>query len=87
MFRNDIEERNTGYDVYDRYTGKEIVHQKMKEMDTPTAEGKTWLQVAQEIKPDISEELVEYILWNETCYPFDSKIALNQFIEFITTTP
>lgn len=42
---------------------------------------KTWLEIAQEIKPDITEIEVDYILWNQTCYPFDNQMALKQFIE------
>lgn len=47
-------------------------------------EGKTWLQIAQEIKPDITEDEVENILWNETCYPFDTETALKELIKILT---
>lgn len=42
---------------------------------------KTWLEIAKEIIPEIEEHQVSYILWEETCYPFDDVTALVQFKE------
>ena len=44
-------------------------------------ERKSWLDVAKEIIPEITEDQVSYILWEETCYPFDYETALKQFKE------
>ena len=41
--------------------------------------GKSWLEVAKEIIPEITEYQVSFILWEETCYPFDDATALKQF--------
>lgn len=42
----------------------------------------TWLEVMRHYRPDITEEEAEYILWNETCYPFDLRTALKQIYYF-----
>ena len=46
-----------------------------------TADGKTWLEVMQEFKPDITLDEADYILWECTCYPFSDEITLAQIKE------
>lgn len=38
----------------------------------------TWGDVVKHYWPDISEDEVDRILWEETCYPFDTKLSLKQ---------
>ncbi len=39
---------------------------------------KTWQELFVEYKQDITDDDINYILWNETCYPFDDKITVEQ---------
>lgn len=40
---------------------------------------KTWLEFAQVYEPTINNEMVTYLLWNETAYPFGNlKIHTSQ---------
>lgn len=41
-------------------------------------ENETWIDYMRRLKPDITDEEAEYILWNETCYPFDNETTLKQ---------
>lgn len=54
----------------------------MTEISEKEFEGKTWGDVVRQYKPDATDEEVEYILWNETCYPFDTETALKQIHAF-----
>jgi hypothetical protein len=38
----------------------------------------TWQDVIRYYKPDATEEEIEYLLWNETCYPFSDETTLRQ---------
>jgi len=51
-----------------------------------TAQGKTWLEVMREFKPDITPEEADYILWECTCYPFSDEITLAQIKEHFNTS-
>ncbi|HVT84315.1 MAG TPA: hypothetical protein VHD35_03890 [Chitinophagaceae bacterium] len=44
----------------------------------------SWLEVMKTYKPDITEEEAEYILWEETCYPFDDETTLERIKTFFT---
>lgn len=46
--------------------------------------GKTWIEYIRSFNEDITEEEADYILWNETCYPFDTEIAIQQIKEYLT---
>lgn len=43
----------------------------------------TWMDLARRYKPDITEDELEYILWNETCYPFHAETTVKQLLEYI----
>lgn len=43
----------------------------------------SWHDVAKTIIPEISEDDVTRILWNDTCYPFDDETAFNQLIKYL----
>lgn len=47
-------------------------------------EGISWLDFCLKIKPDITEDEVNYLLWNETCYPFDDVTTCNQLEKILT---
>lgn len=40
--------------------------------------GKTWLDIFRIYKPDITEDEANYLLWNNTCYPFDADTTIKQ---------
>ncbi len=42
----------------------------------------TWLEVMKGYDSTITEDEANYILWNETCYPFDTVTALKQIKEY-----
>jgi hypothetical protein len=46
--------------------------------------GKTWLEYIQSFNQKITEKEADYILWNETCYPFDTEIAVQQVKQYFT---
>ena len=46
----------------------------------------SWHAIMKHYKPDITEKEADYILWNETCYPFDNEITLSQINEYFTQT-
>lgn len=50
-------------------------------------EGQTWRDVFQKYKPDITDDEINYILWNETCFPFDNEITLKQIESFLNGSP
>lgn len=45
----------------------------------------SWLDYMKTFRPDITEEEAEYILWNETCYPFSDEITIKQLNAFFKT--
>jgi len=38
----------------------------------------SWIDLFRTYKSDITEKEVDYILWNETCYPFDNETTIEQ---------
>lgn len=46
---------------------------------------KTWGELFRKYKPEITDKEIEFILWNETCYPFDDPTAVKQVIAYFTS--
>jgi len=50
----------------------------------------TWIDYFRKFKEDITEEEVDNILWEETCYPFNDETTMKQvetyFTQVITAT-
>ena len=44
----------------------------------------TWLNIFRKYDPNITEEEATYILWNETCFPFDHETTLKQIEEWFS---
>lgn len=42
----------------------------------------TWGEVIRAFKPDASDEEVDFVLWEHTCYPFDNEMTLKQLEQF-----
>lgn len=38
----------------------------------------TWQEVIRYYKPDATDDECEYLLWNETCFPFSDETTLKQ---------
>lgn len=38
----------------------------------------TWREVIRYYKPDATDDECEYLLWNETCFPFSDETTLKQ---------
>ncbi len=38
----------------------------------------TWRQIFNNFKEGLSDEEIDYLLWNETCYPFDNEWTIKQ---------
>jgi hypothetical protein len=45
----------------------------------------TWTEVVRYYKPDATDDEVEYLLWNETCYPFSDESTLKQINRFFNS--
>jgi len=41
----------------------------------------TWGEVVRHYDPKITDDKVDYILWNETCYPFDNETTVKQIYQ------
>ncbi len=41
-------------------------------------ESKTWREVFETYKPEITDDEISSFLWNFTCYPFDDLTTLKQ---------
>jgi hypothetical protein len=48
--------------------------------------GMTWRQVFDYYMPDAEPHMADVILWNETCYPFDTQKTLDQLYEYYLKT-
>jgi len=48
------------------------------QLPTNTILKMTWQQVLAHYFPHLSAQQRDYILWNETCYPFDHQRALEE---------
>jgi hypothetical protein len=44
----------------------------------------TWLDIFRKYDPNITEDEATYILWNETCFPFDNETTLKQIEEWFS---
>jgi len=44
----------------------------------------SFLDVMRKYKPEITEKEANYILWNETCYPFSDEMTISQIHQFFT---
>lgn len=44
--------------------------------------GLSFVDLMKKYKPDITEEEADFILWNETCYPFDTEATVKQIYHF-----
>lgn len=44
--------------------------------------GLSFVDLMKKYKPDITEEEADFILWNETCYPFDTEAIIKQIYHF-----
>jgi len=44
-------------------------------------DGKTWQEIFQYYWPKITNEAINVMLWEHTCYPFSSKEAAHQVFE------
>ena len=53
----------------------------MKALKIEDLEGKSWGEVIRYFKPDATDEEVDYILWEETCYPMSTEETLKQLNE------
>jgi hypothetical protein len=42
----------------------------------------SFFDIIKHYKEDVTEEEAESILWNETCYPFSTAIAIRQIYEY-----
>lgn len=38
----------------------------------------TWHDVVRHYKPEATDEEIAWLIWNETCYPFDNETTLRQ---------
>jgi len=50
------------------------------------ARGMTWRQVFDYYLPDAEPHMADFILWNETCYPFDAEKTLDQIFDYYLKT-
>lgn len=48
--------------------------------------GMRWNEVFAYYFPDLSSSEIDNILWNETCYPFDTEKTLDQIYEYYLKT-
>lgn len=44
----------------------------------------TWIDYFKQFKSDITEEEVDFILWEETCYPFDDETTMKQIENYFS---
>lgn len=59
----------------------------MKEkLSLDQAKGMTWGEVFGHYFPDFDLALTDFVLWNETCYPFDTEKTLDQIYEYYLKT-
>lgn len=58
--------------------GNCIVRNYIRNMAENKYEGETWMYIFREYKPEITEKEVDYILWNETCFPFNDEATVKQ---------
>lgn len=55
----------------------------MEQLSKEDVDGKmSWVEVMRKYNPDITEKEANYILWNETCFPFDDEIAFSQVHQY-----
>lgn len=45
-----------------------------------------WHDVVRYYNPTATDKECEFILWEETCFPFDHTITLKQIFDFFTNT-
>ena len=50
----------------------------MKALKVEDLEGKQWGEVVRHYKPEATDEEVDLILWEETCYPMSTVETINQ---------
>lgn len=48
----------------------------------PLRDGMTWGDYIRQYNPDATDKEVDYVLWEETCYPMDSEETLKQIAEY-----
>lgn len=46
-----------------------------------------WIEIVKHYWENISDDQASYILWNLTCFPFDTDEALNQLYELYLEYP
>ena len=60
----------------------------IKDLTMEDVNGKmTWIDVIRHYKSDVTPDEAEYILWNETCYPFSDESTLEQIKSFFKNQP
>ena len=59
----------------------------MKPLKVEDIQGKTWGEVVRYFKPEATDEQVEIILWEKTCYPMSVKDTLAQLNELFCSKP
>lgn len=42
----------------------------------------TWVQLVEYYFPKWTSQEVDYFIWNETCFPFATQVALDQLYEY-----
>lgn len=49
--------------------------------------GYTWGDIFRYYDPHISNDQIEYLLWNETCYPFSGELTAKHIYQFFQKNP
>ena len=50
----------------------------MKALKIEDLENKTWGEIVRHYKPEATDEEVDFILWEQTCYPMDNFTTIEQ---------
>jgi hypothetical protein len=53
----------------------------MKALISSECEMKSWVEIVRYFKPDATEDEIEFILWEQTCYPFSHEATIQQLNE------
>ena len=53
----------------------------MKALNSSECEMKSWEGIVRYFKPDATEDEIEFILWEQTCYPFSHEETIKQLNE------
>jgi len=53
-------------------------------IDTALEKKFTWIDCVKYYWPDKDDDFCDYLLWNETCFPFDGQMTLKQLYKLYT---